>query len=88
MSGSLFNGGLYIKLCQGLAALNHILPKAYTETLILLQDQVQYVELIMKAVHLRAFNKINFFVLSISGFDKESRRGNNFLMFYKGQSTS
>ncbi|CAB4030811.1 Hypothetical predicted protein, partial [Paramuricea clavata] len=39
MSGSLFNGGLYIKLCQGLAAMNHILPKAYTETLILLQDQ-------------------------------------------------
>ncbi len=40
VSGSLLNGGLYIKLCQGLAAMNHILPKTYTETLIVLQDQV------------------------------------------------
>jgi predicted unusual protein kinase regulating ubiquinone biosynthesis (AarF/ABC1/UbiB family) len=40
VSGSLLNGGLYIKLCQGLAAVNHILPNTYTETLIVLQDQV------------------------------------------------
>ena len=40
MSGSLLNGGLYIKLCQGLAAMNHILPNVYTDTLIVLQDQV------------------------------------------------
>jgi aarF domain-containing kinase len=40
VSGSLLNGGLYIKLCQGLAAMNHILPKVYTDTLIALQDQV------------------------------------------------
>ena len=39
VSGSLLNGGLYIKLCQGLAAMNHILPKVYTNTLIVLQDQ-------------------------------------------------
>ncbi|XP_028410010.1 uncharacterized aarF domain-containing protein kinase 5-like [Dendronephthya gigantea] len=39
VSGSLLNGGLYIKLCQGLAAMNHILPEEYTKTLIVLQDQ-------------------------------------------------
>lgn len=40
VSGSLLNGGLYIKFCQGLAAMNHILPEEYTKTLIVLQDQV------------------------------------------------
>ncbi|XP_048509948.1 uncharacterized aarF domain-containing protein kinase 5 isoform X2 [Athalia rosae] len=37
--GCLLNGGLYIKLGQGLAALNHILPREYVETLTLLQDK-------------------------------------------------
>lgn len=33
------NGGLYIKLGQGVSAINHILPLEYTETLKQLQDQ-------------------------------------------------
>jgi aarF domain-containing kinase len=33
VDGCLRNGGLYIKLGQGLACLNHILPKEYLETL-------------------------------------------------------
>ncbi|XP_005180262.3 uncharacterized aarF domain-containing protein kinase 5 [Musca domestica] len=33
------NGGLYIKVGQGFAAINHILPKEYTSTLAKLQDK-------------------------------------------------
>lgn len=35
----LLNGGLYIKVGQGFAAINHILPVEYTQTLAKLQDQ-------------------------------------------------
>lgn len=35
----LLNGGLYIKMGQGVAAINHILPKEYTMTLEKLQDK-------------------------------------------------
>ncbi|KAM7341917.1 aarF domain containing kinase 5 isoform 3-T3 [Cochliomyia hominivorax] len=35
----LLNGGLYIKVGQGFAAINHILPKEYTTTLMKLQDK-------------------------------------------------
>ena len=33
------NGGLYIKLGQGLVSMNHILPKEYINTLKILQDK-------------------------------------------------
>ena len=33
LKGCLANGGLYIKAGQGVSAINHILPKEYTETL-------------------------------------------------------
>lgn len=33
LAGCLVNGGLYIKIGQGISAINHILPKEYTETL-------------------------------------------------------
>jgi len=33
LDGCLKNGGLYVKLGQGLVSLNHILPKEYLETL-------------------------------------------------------
>jgi len=33
------NGGLYIKLGQGLLSMNHVLPKEYVDTLKVLQDQ-------------------------------------------------
>lgn len=33
LNGALENGGLYIKIGQGVAAINHILPKEYTSTL-------------------------------------------------------
>jgi len=39
VDGCLDNGGLYIKLGQGLVSMNHILPKEYTETLKVLQDR-------------------------------------------------
>ncbi|KAL5021335.1 hypothetical protein ScPMuIL_000490 [Solemya velum] len=39
LDGCLKNGGLYIKLGQGLVSMNHILPKEYTETLVVLQDR-------------------------------------------------
>lgn len=39
LDGCLENGGLYIKIGQGLAAINHILPVEYTETLKRLEDQ-------------------------------------------------
>ena len=39
VEGSLLNGGLYIKLGQGAAAINHILPVEYTDTLKLLEDK-------------------------------------------------
>lgn len=35
----LMNGGLYIKVGQGCASINHILPKEYTRTLAALQDK-------------------------------------------------
>ena len=35
----LANTGLYVKFGQGLVAMNHVLPKEYTETLKVLQDQ-------------------------------------------------
>lgn len=33
LAGCLANGGLYIKIGQGISAINHILPREYTETL-------------------------------------------------------
>jgi aarF domain-containing kinase len=39
LEGCLLNGGLYIKTGQGVAAINHILPIEYTETLKLLEDR-------------------------------------------------
>ncbi|CAH8435009.1 unnamed protein product [Dicrocoelium dendriticum] len=39
LDGCLSNGGLYIKMGQGLASLNHILPRQYTETLERLHDR-------------------------------------------------
>ncbi|XP_076062663.1 putative aarF domain-containing protein kinase 5 isoform X2 [Oratosquilla oratoria] len=39
LDGCLKNGGLYVKLGQGLVSMNHILPKEYLETLKVLQDK-------------------------------------------------
>ncbi|XP_053688042.1 uncharacterized aarF domain-containing protein kinase 5 isoform X2 [Sabethes cyaneus] len=39
LQGCLANGGLYIKLGQGVAAVNHIIPKEYVQTLRKLEDQ-------------------------------------------------
>lgn len=33
LNGCLANGGLYVKIGQGVSAINHILPREYTETL-------------------------------------------------------
>lgn len=40
LHGCLENGGLYVKLGQGLVSMNHILPKQYISTLEVLQDKV------------------------------------------------
>ncbi|GAB1601201.1 uncharacterized aarF domain-containing protein kinase 5-like [Argonauta hians] len=40
--GCLKNGGLYVKLGQGLVSLNHLLPPEYISTLTSLQDQALY----------------------------------------------
>ncbi|XP_022335396.2 putative aarF domain-containing protein kinase 5 isoform X2 [Crassostrea virginica] len=39
LSGCLANGGLYVKLGQGLVSMNHILPREYLDTLVVLQDK-------------------------------------------------
>ena len=39
LGACLSNTGLYIKFGQGLVAMNHVLPKEYTETLKILQDK-------------------------------------------------
>uniref|UniRef100_A0AAG5D8F7 ABC1 atypical kinase-like domain-containing protein n=1 Tax=Anopheles atroparvus TaxID=41427 RepID=A0AAG5D8F7_ANOAO len=39
LDGCLANGGLYIKIGQGVAAINHIIPKEYVETLRQLEDK-------------------------------------------------
>ncbi|XP_071552103.1 uncharacterized aarF domain-containing protein kinase 5 isoform X1 [Panulirus ornatus] len=39
LEGCLKNGGLYVKLGQGLVSMNHVLPKEFVETLKALQDQ-------------------------------------------------
>ncbi|XP_014483978.1 PREDICTED: uncharacterized aarF domain-containing protein kinase 5 [Dinoponera quadriceps] len=39
VQGCLENGGIYIKLGQGFAAVNHVLPKEYVESLSVLQDK-------------------------------------------------
>ena len=44
LMGCLNNGGLYVKLGQGLVSMNHILPKEYVETLVILQDKALSME--------------------------------------------
>ncbi|XP_069478049.1 uncharacterized aarF domain-containing protein kinase 5 [Ambystoma mexicanum] len=39
VQGAIRNGGIYIKLGQGLCAFNHLLPKEYTRTLRVLEDR-------------------------------------------------
>ncbi|XP_039287109.1 uncharacterized aarF domain-containing protein kinase 5 isoform X7 [Nilaparvata lugens] len=39
LAGCLANGGLYIKLGQGIVSMDHVLPKQYTTTLKALQDR-------------------------------------------------
>lgn len=39
VQGAIYNGGLYIKLGQGLCAFNHLLPPEYISTLRVLEDQ-------------------------------------------------
>ena len=41
VNGALKNGGLYIKLGQGLSTFNQVLPRQYTDTLKSLQDKVE-----------------------------------------------
>lgn len=40
VAGALSNGGLYIKMGQGLSTVNQVLPRQYIDTLKSLQDMV------------------------------------------------
>lgn len=42
LAGCLENGGLYIKLGQGLVNLDHVLPKEYTQTLKVIHSFAYY----------------------------------------------
>ena len=42
VAGALKNGGLYIKLGQGLGSFNQVLPREYIDTLKTLQDMVRW----------------------------------------------
>ena len=44
LMGCLSNGGIYVKLGQGLVSMSHILPKEYIETLVILQDKALSME--------------------------------------------
>ncbi|EPQ07039.1 Putative aarF domain-containing protein kinase 5 [Myotis brandtii] len=39
VSGAIYNGGLYVKLGQGLCSFNHLLPPEYIQTLRVLEDR-------------------------------------------------
>lgn len=39
VSGAIYNGGLYVKLGQGLCSFNHLLPPEYIQTLRVLEDK-------------------------------------------------
>lgn len=39
VAGAISNGGLYVKLGQGLCSFNHLLPPEYTRTLRVLEDR-------------------------------------------------
>lgn len=59
LKGCLLNGGLYIKMGQGLVALNHILPKEYLETLQVLHDKcLPRTENELNALFLEDFGKV------------------------------
>lgn len=57
VQGCLQNGGIYVKLGQGLAAINHILPKEYIESLSILQVHLQ-----IEYIFLWNFWKGNFLI--------------------------
>uniref|UniRef100_A0A8C5MSY0 AarF domain containing kinase 5 n=1 Tax=Leptobrachium leishanense TaxID=445787 RepID=A0A8C5MSY0_9ANUR len=61
VEGAVQNGGLYIKLGQGLCAFNHLLPPEYTKTLRVLEDQ---------ALRRRA-NEVNELLVEDFGFPAE-----------------
>lgn len=54
VDGAIQNGGLYIKLGQGLCAFNHLLPPEYIQTLHVLEDKAlnrRYKEVRVLAKH-------------------------------------
>ena len=57
LSGCLKNGGLYIKLGQGLVSFNHILPQEYLDTLQVLYDKAPA----------RRKNEVNWLALYTAG---------------------
>jgi len=84
LSGCLRNGGLYIKLGQGLVSFNHILPEEYLDTLQVLYDKaparrknevtilsilcVNYQQLLLYSI-LPSFGEFYYFLqLSLTGF--------------------
>jgi len=69
LKGCLQNGGLYVKLGQGMVSMNHILPREYIETLVRLQDQA----LSRKPKEASLFA---FFLVSFQNYDLDSQSDN------------
>ena len=70
--GCLKNGGLYVKLGQGLVSMNHILPKEYTETLVILQDKALTMKLGEVGSYLsRVMKKPAFCICKTRGADQQ-----------------
>lgn len=53
MNGCLANGGLYIKIGQGVSAINHILPPEYTNTLRQLEVHQQLLHFLLHLFNVR-----------------------------------
>ena len=52
------NSGLYIKFGQGINAMNHVLPREYTDVLYVLQDKAPYVDITeINRVFMQEFGK-------------------------------
>lgn len=84
IEGCLRNGGIYIKLGQGLAAVNHILPEEYVTSLTILQDKcLTRGEHELEDIFLQEFGKKPEEVFH--KIDKEPIAAASLAQVYKGQ---
>lgn len=74
VQGCLQNGGIYVKLGQGLAAVNHILPREYIESLSILQ--VYFYR--CKTINIKDKNNI-MFVMTFGAFKQNTHKLNLYI---------